>query len=64
MSKNRKNGAAIATYVSAAEKEAFCEICSELAIPPSSMIRMFIRQVVREGKVPFELSVKKKEEEI
>lgn len=63
MSQNRKKGASIATYVSDAEKKAFCEICNELAIPPSNMIRIFVMRVIKEGKIPFELSVKKKQEE-
>ena len=63
MPQNRKKGASIATYVSDAEKKAFCEICDELAISPSNMVRIFVMRVIKEGKIPFELNVTRKQEE-
>lgn len=45
------------------EKRAFEEVCEEIAIPPSSLVKMFIRQVVRERRVPLDLRVIEKKEE-
>lgn len=42
-------------------KRQFCELCSDFGMTPSTAINMFAQAVVRERKIPFEISSPKQE---
>ena len=40
-------------------KEKFCDLCEEFGLTTTSAIQIFMKAVVRERKIPFEIEAKK-----
>nr|WP_318681267.1 type II toxin-antitoxin system RelB/DinJ family antitoxin [uncultured Treponema sp.] len=47
--------------VNDSDKKEFGEFCDQVGISSSSLLNMFIKTVIREGRIPFEISVNKSE---
>lgn len=47
--------------VNDSDKKEFGEFCDQVGISSSSVLNMFIKTVIREGRIPFEISVNKSE---
>jgi len=47
--------------VNDSDKKEFSEFCDQVGISSSSLLNMFIKTVIREGRIPFEISVRKDE---
>jgi len=47
--------------VNDSDKKEFGEFCDQVGISSSSLLNMFIKTVIREGRIPFEISVHKSE---
>lgn len=49
--------------VSDSDKQQFSDFCDQVGISSSSLLNVFIKTVIREGKIPFEISLRKNKEE-
>lgn len=47
--------------VNDSDKKDFSDFCEQVGISSSSLINMFIKTVIREGRVPFEIGIRTKE---
>lgn len=45
--------------VNDSDKKEFGDFCDQVGISSSSLLNMFIKTVIREGRIPFEISLKK-----